>query len=225
MKKILLLNLLLLLFAFANAQEKSCSVLLNELSGYYKGKCQNGLAEGKGKAKGKDSYVGYFKDGLPHGKGTYVYSNGDKYTGNWKKGKKDGKGKFNYSLNNKKYKLIGYWQQGEYKGKVNPDKKYNINSSSGILYHKVEETENELETITVIIKSALTNFKPSDLEVNVSSGQVMMEGKAAVISNYFYPLNCEVTYSIAMGASQRKTCRFLIDFLEKGSYKITLSND
>ncbi|MDZ7607199.1 MAG: hypothetical protein U5K79_16780 [Cyclobacteriaceae bacterium] len=52
------------------------------------GECKKGLANGQGNAKGTDEYEGQFKDGLPHGTGTYIWANGDVYTGAWKKARK-----------------------------------------------------------------------------------------------------------------------------------------
>ena len=38
-------------------------------------------------------YVGQYKDGEKHGKGTYTWSDGGTYVGEWKEGKFDGQGK------------------------------------------------------------------------------------------------------------------------------------
>ena len=34
-----------------------------------------------------EKYIGKWKDGLMHGKGTYVWANGSRYAGKWEKGK------------------------------------------------------------------------------------------------------------------------------------------
>jgi len=39
------------------------------LQGTYDGGCKNGMAQGKGTARGTDTYMGFFKNGLPNGKG------------------------------------------------------------------------------------------------------------------------------------------------------------
>ena len=39
-----------------------------------------------------EAYVGTFKNGVPHGKGTYTYSDGATYVGEFLNGKESGKG-------------------------------------------------------------------------------------------------------------------------------------
>ena len=52
----------------------------------------------------------------------------------------------------------------------------------------------------------------------------LIAGKKFVISQYFYPFHCEISYTILVGEI-RKQCHFIIDILEEGKYTITLSND
>jgi hypothetical protein len=54
-----------------------------------------------------DKYVGGYKDGKKHGKGTYTWSNGNKYVGDWKDGKRHGQGTFS-AANGDKY--VGEWK-------------------------------------------------------------------------------------------------------------------
>jgi len=44
----------------------------------------------------RNRYVGYWKLGLRHGKGTFYYSNGSKYEGDWEKNFKHGSGVFTF---------------------------------------------------------------------------------------------------------------------------------
>ncbi|HIC77131.1 MAG TPA: hypothetical protein EYO89_04605, partial [Candidatus Dadabacteria bacterium] len=46
---------------------------------------------GKGPNEG-EKYVGEFKDGMRHGKGTFTFPDGEKYVGEYKDGKRHGKG-------------------------------------------------------------------------------------------------------------------------------------
>jgi len=95
------------------SQQGECIVAVKAIAGSYTGGCKNGLAQGHGIAKGVDSYEGQFREGVPHGTGTYKWSNSDYYEGQWKKGKMEGKGKMAY----KDSTITGFWNAGEYKGK------------------------------------------------------------------------------------------------------------
>ena len=44
----------------------------------------------------RNRYVGYWKNGLRHGKGTFYYSNGSKYEGDWFENFKHGTGIFTF---------------------------------------------------------------------------------------------------------------------------------
>lgn len=219
--------ILFILALSTNAQTDSCKVLLEKISGKYTGKCLNGLANGKGKSIGEDTYIGNFKDGMPDGKGKYLYKNGDIFQGYWKNGFKDGKGKFTYSINGEKYILNGYWKNDEYVGFTEPGIAYRVTSSLGIMNYNIEKNVSDNKNdknITFSIKSAFTDFAPTDLKIDISSGQIIRNGKKFSITQYFCPLHCEISYSILV-AETRKQCRFIIDILEEGKYSVTLSND
>ena len=227
MKNLTLTLILLVLAQSINAQNDSCKVLLGKISGKYTGKCRNGLANGKGKSIGEDTYIGTFRDGLPDGKGKYLYKNGDIFQGYWQKGQKDGKGKFVYTLDGKKYTLIGYWKKDEYTGVTDPNISYRVTASSGIMNFEVENDEFAQahdHEITFSIKSAFTDFAPTDLKIDNSSGQIVQSGKKISITKYFCPLHCEISYTIIV-AENRKQCRFIIEILKEGKYSVTLSND
>lgn len=74
-------------------KRKSCKVKVKELTGEFDGYCLKGLAHGEGYAVGEHSYKGEFKKGLPHGHGTYTYTDGSRYEGEFKNGMRNGKGK------------------------------------------------------------------------------------------------------------------------------------
>ncbi|GAB1394994.1 hypothetical protein MASR1M60_31580 [Rhodocyclaceae bacterium] len=75
-----------------------CKVADQDIAASYKGGCKDGLADGKGEARGRDSYVGEFKAGLPHGQGTYVWADSNKncrtakcvrkFVGEWSQGRR-----------------------------------------------------------------------------------------------------------------------------------------
>jgi hypothetical protein len=64
----------------------NCAVADPKLHGYYNGDCQNGKAQGQGKAIGKNVYQGQFVNGLPHGQGVYMWGDGKCFTGQFKQG-------------------------------------------------------------------------------------------------------------------------------------------
>ncbi|MDD4994320.1 MAG: hypothetical protein PHR83_19025 [Paludibacter sp.] len=229
MKNLLICTFLFIATLQSNAQADSCKVLLDKISGIYTGDCKNGLANGKGKSVGEDTYTGSFKDGLPDGKGKYTYKNGDVFIGNWLRGKKDGQGKFEISINGKKNTINGYWKENEYVGLSEPVVSFKVTSSTGIFDYKVQKIKpvNEFDTdnkITISIKSAFTDFLPFDLKIEKSSGEIAQVGKKFVLTNYFCPVHCEISYTVLV-ASTRKQCRFSIDIVEKGNFTINLNND
>ncbi|MDD4372819.1 MAG: hypothetical protein PHG67_02755 [Bacteroidales bacterium] len=222
--------LIFILFVFAyhiNAQTNSCKVLHEKIAGDYSGKCLNGLANGKGKSIGEDTYIGIFKDGLPHGNGKYLYKNGDVFQGNWKNGKKDGKGKFVFTQDGKRQKMYGYWKDDEYVGADDPDLPYRVIASSGIVDHDFKKNESSGEhdnEINLVIRSAFTDFTPVDLRIENSSGQVIQSGKRFKIIQYLFPFRCEISYTLLVGQN-RKQCQFIFEVLQEGRYSITLHND
>lgn len=227
MRKLSLIVFLFVLALDIHAQSDSCKVLLEKISGSYKGKCQNGLANGKGESTGEETYIGTFKDGLPDGKGKYFYKNGDFFHGYWKKGQRHGKGKFKYTSDGEKNTLFGYWKNDEYVGDTDPDITYKVTSVSGIMDYKVVKNDAANahdNAINLSIKSAFTEFTPTDLRIERSSGHIMQSGKRYSIVNYFCPLQCEINYTILTGVT-RKQCRFIIEIYEEGKYTITLNND
>lgn len=66
----------------------NCKVNDVDLNKEYRGECVNGLAHGKGRAKGRDIYVGDFKNGNKHGQGKYSWASGDSFEGSYVDDKK-----------------------------------------------------------------------------------------------------------------------------------------
>ncbi|MCR6721707.1 MAG: hypothetical protein NVV59_15795 [Chitinophagaceae bacterium] len=96
---------------------QDCKVKSKALEGSYEGDCQKGVANGKGSAKGTDSYTGDFKSGLPHGQGKYEWANGDWYQGEWEKGIRSGYGTMHYADKPSYDTLYGFWKKDKYVGK------------------------------------------------------------------------------------------------------------
>ena len=75
-----------------------------------------GWVDGKWVGKGiGDIYVGEWKNGKTHGKGTMTYANGEneKYVGEWKNGKRNGNGTNTYASGEK---YVGEWKDGKRNG-------------------------------------------------------------------------------------------------------------
>jgi hypothetical protein len=84
-------------FAFVStAYAHGCDPVDKYLIGHYHGQCDDAteLPQGKGEAKGADTYVGEFMQGKPDGKGVYTWENGARLTGSFKDGKAHGAGTF-----------------------------------------------------------------------------------------------------------------------------------
>jgi MORN repeat len=78
----------------APAISHDCRVRDAYLRGAYEGECneRTELAQGKGEAKGADTYVGHFAKGRPDGKGIYTWESGARLDGSFKEGKAHGLG-------------------------------------------------------------------------------------------------------------------------------------
>lgn len=102
------------------AQNATCKVRDQNIASIYKGDCKDGLANGQGLAKGRDTFQGEFKDGdkvkgkytwgpsacksgkclqtyngefsddAMHGFGEATWTDGDTYKGQWSKGRPTG---------------------------------------------------------------------------------------------------------------------------------------
>ena len=78
----------------------------------YEGEYKNGTPHGQGTWTADVlKYVGEFKDGERHGEGTETLANGDKYVGYWREGKGFGPVTFIFASGGE---IEGYWKDGEF---------------------------------------------------------------------------------------------------------------
>jgi hypothetical protein len=115
--------------AAATAFGEGCRVLDPELQGFYSGSCVNGLAEGKGMARGSAQYEGEFKAGRKHGRGAKIWPNGDSYEGQFAEDRKQGHGVYTWGR--------GPWAGERYDGEFADDKRDGIGEyryASGDVY-------------------------------------------------------------------------------------------
>lgn len=202
----------------------TCRVLLPALSGSYTGDCVDGLAEGKGMAKGTDTYKGAFVQGLPHGKGEYVFANGDGYKGSFSRGVMHGKGKFTRGVNGRKEVMKGYWKEGVYAGAVDPDLTHRVTGQGGITGYTMKRVADSGCRVTINMEAAFSRFWPDDLKVEASSSQPLVGHKTVTVVGYFLPLHVEVRFSIPTGF-MRKECYFISDILKEGEWEVKLKLD
>jgi hypothetical protein len=90
------LALLAPVVASAQGAGTSCHVRTPTLQGSYAGDCAGGIANGRGRAQGADRYEGDWRDGVPHGEGTYSYADGRRFEGRFEVGRVNGRARFVY---------------------------------------------------------------------------------------------------------------------------------
>ncbi|XP_068640423.1 protein ACCUMULATION AND REPLICATION OF CHLOROPLASTS 3, chloroplastic [Aristolochia californica] len=93
--------------------------------GMYKGRCQGGLPEGKGRLTLNDGsfYYGMWRYGKRSGLGTFYYSNGDVFQGSWRDDLIHGKGWFYFHTGDR-------WFANFWKGKANGEGRFYLKSGS-----------------------------------------------------------------------------------------------
>ena len=113
----------------------ACRVLDPELQGSYAGPCVDGLAQGRGEAKGTAEYRGEFIAGRKHGKGVKTWANGDRYEGDWIADRKDGTGTYAFGK--------GRWEGERYEGAFSNDRRhgYGVYHRPGERYEGVWEND------------------------------------------------------------------------------------
>lgn len=77
-----------------NLHSMECRVKDTSISPAYSGDCKDGWAHGTGSARGRDTYRGEFLNGQKHGRGAYIWANGEQYTGDWVNDQATGKGQW-----------------------------------------------------------------------------------------------------------------------------------
>jgi outer membrane lipoprotein-sorting protein len=219
----LLISIVLFSITKTWAQDtETAKVLLAEISKSYKGDSKDGLANGKGTAKGVDTYTGEFKNGLPDGKGKYTYENGNVYNGYFTEGLKNGKGVFTFSIGGNTITQKGYWVKGDYVGINNPEELYIVSNQSGIESYSITKVEDSGNDITFSVISGGTKYVPRDFTIHTTSGQRLAEGKTLLITNYNLPVNCEISFSVNKSGNIMQ-CRFTFEILKPGRFKVELT--
>lgn len=221
---IIILSCISPLMGFTQETTAECKVLLKEISGSYTGDCKDGLADGQGIAQGTDRYEGSFSKGLPHGKGTYTYKNGDIFKGEWKHGFKNGKGKLKYRVNGKTTTLTGYWTEDLYKGVTLQEEEYRVTNMTGIEHYSIKKTGDNENSIQISFERIMDKYIPPDLTVEISSGYKLDQNLKVVILNYQLPVQCALHFTIKVQETL-KQCNLTFDILKPGKYEVFISNN
>lgn len=221
--KIILLLAFCCLGCSISAQE-NCMVLKPEIAGNYTGKCKNGLAQGKGKAVGQDTYVGQFSKGLPQGTGTYTWANGDTYVGDWEQGLRQGEGILRFKSNGKDTLLAGLWENDNFKGPVPPKphviscvsiERYTITKSGGI----------KNRVLINFYQNGVRNLGIENLLLSTSSGTNTSLGQSVGYENIIFPVTININYSTWNKARTVMVhASFEFEIFETGDWVVDLHN-
>jgi hypothetical protein len=180
--------------------QDNCKVLLDSISGTYKGDCKKGLADGSGTATGTDTYTGEFKKGLPHGTGKYTWANGNFYEGQFKNGLKSGKGAMTVILpDGKRNVMDGYWDNNAYLGEYqNPYKV--LYRSPDVLSVRITETtnpDNDGQALFVQILNKGKSVQNPDFSLNETSGSYTSKFPVGVVTKVIvskFPFGFSIGY-------------------------------
>ena len=206
-----------------SAQEE-CKVLKPEISGSYAGKCKKGLADGKGKSVGKDTYEGQFNEGVPWGKGTYTWASGDVYIGEWKNGLRDGEGDFTFKLSEKDTTVNGLWENDRYIGpkpiapevitKTSIDR-YNIYRQGDILNRVLIDFQ----------QNGIRNTGITNLIMASNGGTETSLGYLIGYENIIFPVTIKVNYTTWNKLrSQQFYASFEFRISEPGDWRVEIFN-
>jgi hypothetical protein len=220
-KFILILFPVLVSGNIAYPQENDCEVLKPEISDSYSGSCKNGLADGKGVARGIDYYEGQFDKGMPSGKGTYKWADGTYYEGHWENGKREGSGKMVYRDST----VTGYWKDDIYAGKklIPP---YEIKRTMSVSRSNIVKSVGAVDEVRIrILQGGSDNRSVSNLSISSSSGDEFRTDRVYGLEKVVFPLDVKVSYT---SRTQFGTSQFnvIFDFRinEPGVWEVTISN-
>lgn len=219
--------ILILVFSwlgFNLSAQENCLVLKPEIAGKYTGKCKNGLANGKGKSVGQDTYVGQFSKGWPQGTGTYTWANGDTYVGEWVEGLRQGEGTYKFKSNGKDTTVIGLWENDQYKGPP-PPKPCVINKVSIERYTITKSGGIKDRVLVNFYQDGNRNLGIENLLMYASSGTNTTLGQSVGYENIIFPVTIKINYSTW---NKTHTVQFYASFefeiFERGDWVVDLHN-
>lgn len=144
----------------------ACKVTSKNLVGQYTGGCKDGLADGKGEARGIDHYVGSFKKGMPNGSGTMYYGENEFFTGKFLDGLKEGRGEKHFLRKGMPDSVVkGFWSADEFRGNTYTTYKFNTT----ILFDHIEITPSDNSGNSVTFEIATTSGSPNGVPNHANS--------------------------------------------------------
>lgn len=156
---------IILSVTFLHLHSQDCTVAKDSLVGSYTGGCKNGMANGKGKAMGADTYEGEFRSGLPDGHGVYTWHDGTVYTGKFVKGLREGKGVMRYKITDAPDSTVeGFWKNDKYTG--THEKSYEVYSLSKNITNVVVKYKNDKQSR---VNFYIVNTSSSAMSLNYGS--------------------------------------------------------
>lgn len=193
MKKISLIVLAVFAISVLHIQAQDCKVKLEAISGTYEGGCKKKMADGDGVAKGKDTYEGKFKKGLPHGKGTYTWENQNVYEGMFVKGKMEGEGKFTSKSDDEV--ITGFWNDNEYIGKdKDPFKVLSRGSNTkSVKARRISGDKNQVDIIFLDLGKRISTRDINVRKIDGNFANILQNGFKKEIQQINYPFRAMVT--------------------------------
>lgn len=204
--------------------QETCRVLKPEISGTYTGKCKKGMADGKGVSLGTDKYDGQFKEGLPWGKGTYTWANGDVYEGEWVKGLRSGEGDFTYKKDDKDTTITGLWEDDKYLG-PKPKEPEVLTKTSIDRYNIYKQGDIKDRVLIEFIQNGTRNVGISNLLSSSDSGTETNLGYLVGYDNIIFPVTIKLSYTTfnKLGTQQIRAI-FEFKIYERGDWRVEIHN-
>ena len=204
--------------------QEDCRVLNPGIDSIYKGKCKKGFAHGKGYAIGKDTYLGRFANGLPDGKGTYTWANGNTYNGDWSAGKRNGEGILIVKSEEKDSIVAGIWENDKYIGpKPAPPRVITKVGVDRFVFKRISDAKDRVLVNT--LQNGMKNTTVSNFLLSATSGVETSLGLLAGYEYIEFPVNVRVSY---MTLSKLKTIEYQVIFecviSEPGDWRVDIHN-
>ena len=201
--------------------QNQCEVLVPNLEGKYTGKCKKGLAHGKGKAVGKDTYKGNFRKGLPNGEGTYTWSSGAQYVGDWVAGDRTGEGVYKSKSINADSVQEGIWKENEYPKPERPK----LIRKEFVTRHNFRRLGDGDRILIDISINGSPNRDILDFSLISSSGSYFESGRSHGLETVLFPVTIEIMYlSWNVAHTSRHSATFEFEITEPGNWQVDIVN-